>query len=181
MRAESTIDRTAASSPFLVPAKVAENTEKNRLSHIGSSFSSQPISLPLDRHAPTEFATAAVFWSPESLLIPAASTTREREEAMLLIRLFLTVKFSASRWAALATVDSLSLVIQQKMTRGLVLLENGITFPFSPLPKEGESSLLPSHCVGSVFPIIGGQNGRRLDPPPHTHTPLWLGGDPIGK
>ena len=88
---------------------------------------------------------------------------------MLLIRLFLTVKFSASRWAALATVDSLSLVIQQKMTRGLVLLENGITFPFSPLPKEGESSLLPSHCVGSVFPIIGGQNGRRLDPP-HTHT-----------
>ena len=90
---------------------------------------------------------------------------------MLLIRLFLTVKFSASRWAALATVDSLSLVIQQKMTRGLVLLENGITFPFSPLPKEGESSLLPSHCVGSVFPIIGGQNGRRLDPP-HTHTTL---------
>ena len=77
VRAESTIDRTAASSPFLVPAKVAENTEKNRLSHIGSS--SQPISLPLDRHAPTEFATAAVFWSPESLLIPAASTTRERE------------------------------------------------------------------------------------------------------
>ena len=37
VRAERTIDRTTAFSPFLVPERVSENTEKNRLSLIGSS------------------------------------------------------------------------------------------------------------------------------------------------